>query len=172
MIKQIPKTTSWPKQLHLHEERYHGSGFEGNECRKLLNNVDVLRKILKEEKQDMEGQKFLQVFQSFQNLTLEYSRNTVDISTLKRCVQGFRVAWKASGMSLTTKAHIVLDHLIPFVTSRGGKNMEVYAEQAHESLHSEYEKTWARYAVKETTNPMYSRRFLASVNDFHSGLTN
>lgn len=112
-------------------------GFEGNECQKLLKNVDTLETILVEEGREAEGKPFVDVFKAFVMINTEYSREMVDISTLEKCVQTFRDAWILSGMALIPKVHIILDYLIPFVIHHGGKWMERFAEQAHESLHAE-----------------------------------
>lgn len=34
--------SEWPTQLHLNHQPYHGGDFVGNDCKKLLNNIDLL----------------------------------------------------------------------------------------------------------------------------------
>ena len=38
-----PKASQWPAALHIDEEPFHGEHFAGNQCYKLLNNLDLLQ---------------------------------------------------------------------------------------------------------------------------------
>ena len=43
---RYPRFSEWAEELHIGKCDYHGQMFEGRECRKLLANVDVLRRII------------------------------------------------------------------------------------------------------------------------------
>lgn len=163
----VPEAKKWPISLHLHEENYHGSGFEGNECQTLLKRVDRLEEILKSHDKSNVGESFVKVFKSFHALNEAFSKTVISMSQLEELVIEFRNVWRASGMPLIPKVHMITDHLIHFVALKGSKNMYRYAEQAHETVHCEYDKTWVKYQVKNVSNPMYKDRFLRSVIDFN-----
>lgn len=162
-----PEAAKWPEALHLHEERYHGTGFEGNECQRLLENIDLLEDILSQFGKIEVGAPFVRVFRSFYKVNHIFSSSSVDVNALERQVKDFRQAWKESGMNLIPKVHIVFDHIVEFVKLRDAKNLYTVSEQSHESLHAEYAKTWKKYCVKETSNPNYKTNFLRSVLDFN-----
>jgi hypothetical protein len=112
------------------------------------------------------GQAFVDVLEAFDRLNSSLSQENIEIEDFKDCVQSFREAWKKSKMSLIPKVHLILDHLSEFVVLRGGRHMNLYAEQAHESLHYEFEQTWMKYQVKDVGNPLYKKRLLQGVCDF------
>ena len=70
MKNVIPEVQEWPRRLHLHEERYHGSGYEGNEVEKLLKNTDLLEEILSQIGKLEVGAKYLSIFHMFQSVSL------------------------------------------------------------------------------------------------------
>ena len=80
---EIPEAKEWPKSLHLHEERYHGTGYEGNEVQTLLSNVHRLENILREQDKLEAGKKFNRVFTAFQEFYHEYSKLKIDVSALE-----------------------------------------------------------------------------------------
>ena len=163
----IPEASDWPASLHLHKEQYHGSGFEGNEVSTLLKNVDRLTLILQQCNREGEGQRFVAVFQRFYELNHVYSEPQVNLQNLHTKIDGFMKAWKDSGLNLIPKVHLIQAHLAEFVQLRGSRNMYIYSEQAHESLHAEYAKVWAKYCIKETSNPHYKDKLLRSVSDYN-----
>lgn len=167
LLKAIPNAKAWPESLHLHQESYHGSGYEGNECQKLLKNVERLEDLLVNLNQIEEGQRYILVFRTFNQVNVEYSKESVQVPMLKDAVFKFEKAWRACSLPAIPKVHLIVDHLEDFVTSRGNQNMKLYAEQAHETLHSEYQRTWDRYAVKDISNPNYETSLWRSVLDYN-----
>ena len=117
----VPEAEQWTRELHLHEEKYHGTGFEGNEVTKMLKNTDVLEEILcRNEKLDI-GAKYLSVLRTFQLINSTYCADVVNVSNLREQIEKFRKLWKLSGMPLIPKVHVILNHLLDFVVLRGGK---------------------------------------------------
>jgi hypothetical protein len=114
------------------------------------------------------GMKFIKVFQSFSKINHLVHESFVNIDELEKAVATFRFAWRDSGMSQTTKVHIINSHLVDFVRRRGQKDMRLYSEQSHEAIHAEFSKTWSKYLVKEVSNPLYKKRLLQAVLDFNS----
>jgi len=48
LLKLFPRLDEWPQSLYITKEKYHGHTFEGNECNRLLKNLDMLAKMLPE----------------------------------------------------------------------------------------------------------------------------
>ena len=73
VVNHLYKTlkVGWPKAikrlaaLHIQEELYHGSHFAGNECYKLINNLDLLQQ-LAEKDSAFQVFGFVETFQKFQ----------------------------------------------------------------------------------------------------------
>ena len=51
-VKMWPKGKGWPLLLKLKLQPYHCGEFVGNDCHKLLKNMDVLQRIIEKEKAD------------------------------------------------------------------------------------------------------------------------
>jgi hypothetical protein len=167
MSKIIPEVDEWPKKLHVKKDNYHGSVFEGNECKKLMDNLHVLEKILLDCDQSDIGKPFVKVFSTFSQINHLINSPKINIDVLKQQISQFAKVWKESGMSLTTKVHIIIDHLIDFVVLRGENNLRLFSEQTHEAVHAEFWKTWAKYEVKDISNPIFEKRLLRAVLDYN-----
>lgn len=167
MLALIPEVSAWPTALHVSRVEYHGHQFQGNECKKLLDNVNVLEQILNDANLLNIGLPFLRVFETYAKVNFLYHESTVNIDELDAAVSLFAEAWKNSQMSLTTKAHIVIDHVLDFVIAKNGKDMKLYAEQSHEAAHAEFGKTWQKYCIKDVSNPHYKDHLLRAVLDYN-----
>ena len=60
LLKLFPRLDEWPQSLYITKENYHGHTFEGNECNRLLKNLDMLAKMLPENLSN-----FLECFTAF-----------------------------------------------------------------------------------------------------------
>lgn len=163
----VPEAREWPLVLHLHKESYHGSGYEGNECNKMLKNIPKLEEILRSYDKLAEGGRFVNVLKAFRDVKDIYSKDTVIVSALEEAVSRFKESWRNASLPLIPKAHLVFDHLVDFVILRDAKNMYQLSEQSHESLHHEFDLTWRKYAIKETSNPNYKEHLFRAVCDFN-----
>lgn len=166
MSAKVSIVSEWPKALHLRQENYHGLGFEGNECKRLLESLPVLYDMMTSD--DIEVLRpYLRILESFKDVNHLVHEKEVDIRKLHDAIEEFGLAWKDSGVSLTTKVHLIIDHLEDFVRTWGGSRMELFSEQAHEAAHAEFQKIWSKYRVKEVSNPMFINRLHRAVLDFN-----
>jgi hypothetical protein len=167
LVKDFPVANEWPRTLSIHQEHYHGHSFEGNESKKLLDHVTVLEEILERNGVLEMSMAYVNVFKYFKTIlgTL-YSPPPIDLEQLEKSIHQFRQAWKNTNMNLTCKAHIVIDHLLDFVRERADTSMAVFSEQSHEAAHCEFDKTWARYAIKEKSHPNFGKKLLKCILDF------
>lgn len=167
LLKISPITEMWPKSLNLHYEQYHTGMFEGNECKKLLENLPLLRSFIDEPKVLEQADPLIRILESFSEVNNLLFQQVVEQDKLTVATEHFGEAWKASGLNLTTKAHLVVTHLSSFVKQMKGQKIAIFSEQAHEAVHAEFFKTWSRYLVKEPTNPTFTPRLLRAVLDFN-----
>lgn len=69
-------------------------------------------------------------------------------------------------ISITSKAHIVMAHLEPFL-DKHKTGLAVWSEQAFESVHSKFRKVWEKYKVKDKTHPEFFNKLMRAVLDFN-----
>lgn len=168
LVKKIPEAAAnWSSQLYLQRDRYHGNIFEGNECKKLLDNVPKLVDILTLSGRISEGSSLVEVFSSFAQVNSIVHDESVNTVALEASIARFKTAWKTSGMPLTTKVHIVISHLVDFVSMMNNSSIRLYSEQSHEAVHVEFWKTWMKYQIKDETSPNFSRQLLRAVLDYN-----
>ncbi|KAI6648758.1 hypothetical protein LOD99_7145 [Oopsacas minuta] len=137
---------------------YHGGAFEGNAMRKITKEVLELG--------------FPKSNSSY--ITLVKFRDVVDScfgkhikGDFKMAVYHFEQSFKQSGISCSTKVHVLCRHLIPFITNYlpDGMGLGSVSEQAFESAHSRFGRVWeTRYKCQEE-NEKFPECLLNTVSD-------
>lgn len=93
--------------LNVVEERYHGTGYEGNECKKILNNIDKLE--IPDNLAD-----FKDVLYKLQDVNKLVSCPVLP-DNYKEVIRSWRESWnqlfKNGQITETNKIHILNDHL-------------------------------------------------------------
>lgn len=154
----------WPKKIKLIPKNYQGEVFEGNACRKLLNEADKL--LNSDVSAEMKG--IISAFKSMNKVVQDcFSTNEVG-SELDKHINELNKNFKSTGVSETLKMHVLLKHLkhcLHFLDKRG---LGLWSEQAGESIHREFLKFWERYKVNDVTDPSYSTQLEKAVIEFSS----
>ena len=66
-------------------------------------------------------------------------------------------------LDIPWKVHIAVNHIVPFLKSTNTDNgLGIYSEQAGESVHHEFKKTWNKYKRRQS-HPDYAKRLKSSV---------
>ena len=99
---------------------YTGASFNGNACKKLLSNFDILRSLCPIQR-------------------LKYVE----------CFENFKTSYLSLGISVTPKVHTVLFHIIDFCESVD-VGLGRYSEQTVEAVHADFKLTWNKYKVGES----------------------
>ena len=164
MLKECQsEAESWAEFCHVQREVTHqGSGFNGNACRKLLQNVDVLRS-----SKNLAVLKYVQVFATFHNVVSACFGNSLDENYVK-CIQSFKNSYISSGINITPKVHAVFFHVEQFCR-KTQTGLGFFSEQAMESVHFDFNAWWLKTKV-DMQNPQYSTKLLSalcSYNAFH-----
>lgn len=165
------KALLWPKKLNLISKNYHGNGFEGNACRKLLIEADKLNdpQIYK----DVGIFKIIPYIAAFKAMnkvvTCSFTSGEVDplvgdrLKELRGCLDSIE------NLSRTLKIHVLLDHLeecLSYIDNNMG--LGFWSEQSGEAIHHNFQKFWSRYKVTDIHHPTYSTNLLKAVVEFSS----
>ena len=81
--------------------------------------------------------------------------------SFKEDIKDFEICYRALGISITPKVHILIDH-IPMFCERKQTSLGPYSEQASESVHSDFRKTWENYKVSPN-NPSFGEKLLRTI---------
>ena len=84
----------------------------------------------------------------------------------------FKEAYLTLGVNVTPKVHILLAHVVPYLTMKGEKfGLGLMSEQHFESVHHDFAQTWSRFKVSQG-NERYGERLkkaLVTYNSLHQG---
>lgn len=119
----------WAKSCHVERDVTNGgTSFNGNSCKKLLNNVDLLRSIC-----PISCLKFVRTFDDFQIVVKSCFGKNLD-PEFKSHIDTFRqITSKYLNISVTPKAHCVFHHVEEFCT-KSQQALGFYGEQAISNL--------------------------------------
>ena len=71
-------------------------------------------------------------------------------------------------MTETLKFHVLFEHLKNCLYFLENNGLELWSEQAGESVHREFLKTWNRYKIHSMNDPSYSKKLKKAVVEFSS----
>lgn len=151
----------WAKLCHVEKEITNGgSSFNGNACKKLLNNIDILRSNC-----PIASLKFVKAFDHFQLVVQSCFGKNLDFE-FKRHINDFKRSYLDLQIPVTPKAHCVFYHVIQFC-ERNNKALAFYGEQAVEAVHFQFKSIWRKHKVNDK-HPKYAQYLFNAVCDFNS----
>lgn len=162
MLKEYEQESlTWASACYVQREITHGvPAFKGNSCKKLLNNIDLLRSA-----QNLGVLKYVKAFDTFKKVVEACFGNNLEEGYKSR-IEDFKKAYMDLGISVTPKIHAVFYHVEQFC-HKIGKALGFFSEQAMESVHSDFKSTWQ--AIKVTkSHPDYSKKLLRAVCIYNS----
>ena len=115
-IQIRPNASEWLTLLHIQWQPFHGGQLAGNECRKLLKNVDTLERLIQKHS-FVPAILFIETFRKFNNVV------------------------KAS--SITPNIYSLLSYSTNYSTPHS--SLGVYSVQATEALHHLFRAQWQKY---------------------------
>ena len=123
----------WPKMINIQQQPFHGGQFAGNECRKLLRNVDSLQQ-LAEKHACFLAFPFIETLRKFDAIVHACFGNTLQQNYCE-LIEEFKASYlNLPNTSVTPKAHAVFFHVTQFI-DRHNHSLGIFSEQATESLH-------------------------------------
>lgn len=161
----------WPKGLGLISKSYHGNTFEGNACRKLLQNADRLNSPeIYKNVGDFAIVPYINAF--------KIMNKVVDCAfTSGRVGEGLEGHLnKLDGaldaleeVSETLKLHVLKTHTLDCIQYlENYHGLGYWSEQCGESVHREFLITWERHKINDIDNPSYADHLLSAVIEFSS----
>ena len=133
----------WLALFHIQQQLFHGGQLAGNECRKLLKNVDALER-LAQQHSFFPAVPFIDTLRKFNGVVHACFGNTLDYSYAEK-IEQFRVSYlQLQGTTITPKVHAVIHHVPQFIQRRNS-SLGIYSEQATEALHHLFRNNWQRY---------------------------
>ena len=159
MEREWPDASKWTTGCHVEKDEYHGGTFNGNACRKLLKNTELLQLTC-----PMHCLKYVEVFRAFK-CVVDTCYGTVLHPDFQVHIQQFRQSFEALEISDTPKIHAVFFH-VPQFCLKYACGLGRHSEQASESVHAHFKSVWANYIVPQS-HPEYSARLLRAVKDFN-----
>lgn len=146
----------WAKICNVERSFTHGSlSFEGNQCKKLIDNVDKLRAIC-----GIDSLKFVKAFESLKKVVDScFSSKLKD--TFEKDIEEFKKYYGDLDVKVTPKVHAIFYHVTQFC-KKSNRGLAFFSEQAVESLHHDFGTVWNRYKVLKS-NPEFSKQLLKSV---------
>lgn len=151
---------AWAKECYVFRvDIYRGTmGFQGNSCKKLIANVDKLRRLCI--KYDKNCLKFADTFEKFNEVVESCFSLTLDYN-FAISIKNFRDSFLKLNISVTTKIHTIFFHVEQFC-QHYGIGLGFFSEQAFESVHYDFCQTRNDFKV-DSKNKNYSSKLLRCV---------
>lgn len=85
----------------------------------------------------------------------------------EQCLKEFEDAYMALGLNVTPKAHLLFSHAIEDICKHG-QGLGLFNEAAAESIHSDFDKFYQRYTVKDIRSPSYITKLQSAVTPYNA----
>lgn len=162
------KALIWPRKLNLIQKSYHGEVFEGNACRTLLKNADLLNDSeIYENVGLLQLVPYINVVKAMNKLVDCCFSSTVG-DDLEKHVKEFKKMCEATDLSTTLKLHVVFEHITDCLKYMNKNGLGTCSEQAGETIHSEFLIHWNRRKINSLEDPNYIIKLKKSVVAFSS----
>jgi len=126
-------------------------------CKRLITNIDVLRRLIVRREQ-YELVPFAVAFTKLNNVRVACFGKELE-PNMETTVSDFRTAYLDLGVSVTTAAHVIMNHVVQFCRfhqSALGK----YSEQASESVHRDFANLWEKCGKVSISHSKYGSNLL------------
>ena len=154
--KVWPGVTEWSSKHNVIRSEYHGGMFEGNECRKLLKNIDSLWTLCPDEHSG-----YAQALEDFNEVVASCYGYDLEPDFEEKIAQ-FKSSYLRLDINVTPKVHAVFYHISEFCKYTG-MGLGPWSEQTSESLHHDFNLTWKNYKVKNMDNSRYATELYKAV---------
>lgn len=166
MLLEFPTIAeNWAKECNVFRtDVYRGTlGFQGNACRKLLANVDKLRRL--SNAYNVNCLKFVDTFEKFHKV-VDSCFSTILKPNFDIFINQFQESYLELKISVTSKIHTIFFHVKQFC-QHYGVGLGFFSEQAFESVHYDFNQTWADYKTN-TESDHFKTKLLRCVSVYNS----
>ena len=166
LSKVWPPILEWLASKHIELEPYHGGQtLEGNECSKVLRNLESLEEVI-----PATFSIFLETLKAFRDVVESCFGFLLDPfykMVLARFRSQFKMLQEKFQVSMTNKIHIICIHVEEFC-DLVGRGLGEFSEQETENSHSAFDFILDRYRVKDMNSPVYHVQYYKAVMNFNS----
>ena len=164
-----PDITSDPviqfnKDRHIVRMSYHGGGYEGNQCNKILQKAELLA-----EKVPENLTIYTDCLIAFREVQKSCFGWTVEQGYAAK-IQDFREKYKDLLINVTPSVHSSFEHILDWFQLKGAEfGLALYSEQATESAHGNFLSTvWEKGYKVPDTHPQYADNMVNAVAKYNS----
>ena len=163
MYAECPDVSLWLKSINVKQKKYHHGAFVGNDCLKILRNVDRLQ-----QNYPLNIQKYVHILRILNKIVLACFGMDLD-PHFKNYINEFKDLYLTLGISVTPKVHVLIKHVPEFI-SKHGRSLGWFLEQALESTHHDFLRNcWGKQSYKRTIgHPEYAKNLKAAVVSYTS----
>ena len=138
-------------------KEYHGGAYEGRQCSKLLACSDVLQAIV-----PPEDYPIVECLRHLHDVNVGIFGNSL-VPDWRHVLEGFRSSFmdvvRQYRISVTSKAHILMDH-VPLYVQTTGLPLGPSSEEVVESQHHHFDVFYTRFKVCCTNSTLYGQKLL------------
>ena len=142
MYKEWPGAALWIAELNIKQKNYHSGAFVGNDCMKMLKNIDKLQQMA-----PIQIQRFVHLLRIFYKIVESCFGMDLD-PDYKVYIKNFKQVYSDLHIKVTPKVHILTEH-IPDFCEKNNRSLGWFSEQALESTHHDFHvNTWKKQSYK------------------------
>ena len=152
--------------MNVHRAEYQGShSFEGNQARKLLRRIALLRPAAEKLPAGLREKvlQFIETMEAFNEVVVACFGMFIEGDHVK-AIKHYSKLYRSLGISIPPKVHVVEAHLATFLARKNtpGFGLAAWTEQAFESCHHDFKVEWEKFSVSPD-HPEYEQRLLEAV---------
>ena len=156
----------WLASKHIVLEPYHGGQtLEGNDCSKVLRNLDNLEEVL-----PSKFSLFMATFRAFRDVVDSCFGFTLDPfykQVLARFKSVYQKLQAEFNVSMPNKIHVIVVHVEEFC-DLVGRGLAEFSEQETENAHSAFDSLLDRYRVRDINSNIYHVQYFKAVMNFNT----
>ena len=154
------RSKDWSDELYITRRDFQGGQFIGNDCSKLLDQVDILERMLIRAEAYL-AIPYVQVFRALKCVK-DACFGFALHPNYKKAIDNFMFAYLGLGIPVSPKVHIIFEHIAPFC-EKYDKGLGWFAEHAVESCHYDYFPFWETSYKVSMNNPRYAEQLLNAI---------
>ena len=170
LLKELSKVWApvldWLTSKHIVLEPYFGGQtLEGNDCNKVLKNLDSLMEVL-----PSKFSSFMDTLLAFRDVNDSCFGFILDPfykQILAKFTDSYKKLREQFGISITNKIHVICTHLEVFF-NLVGRGLGEFSEQETENAHSSFDSMLDRYRVKDIQSDVYHTQYFKAVMNFNA----
>ena len=139
----------------------HSGEFNGNMCRRLLKQLDLLQSLL-EHGEEYDAIPFVFCLKKFNEVCISCFGSLTLYGNFEERIRDFENSYMRLKISVTTAAHVVFNHVVQFCKYHK-LPLGYFSEQASESVHRDFLCLWESSGKVDQKHSKHDRNLLDTV---------